>query len=461
MRWALVLLLWLPLLSTAWGDVLQLSDVLNRVERNHPKLRGAELLTQMASAKVLEKRGAFDPAVAVGTGYQRYNSSSTRGKALDYFSTSATVFRTDPSGIKWEAGWINNIGDVKSPASSTGEGGEFFVGASIPLLRGLNMNEKIVSLQQAELREEQTTYDYQAARLTVLLEAGSAYYDWVTSVIQQEIIEENLRLAMVRADQVRQSIEAGDKPRVDQVEADREVEIRREALLKAERTVQKTAIKLALYLWNSQGEAQEVPDQTDSPMSLPESRQVDPAEIADLQVKALELRPELRRLNLEKSVVRLDQDLARNDRLPQLDLKLRPGADTGNQGVGFTFKAGLELIIPLATRSADGREQAASIKLEKLNLDEVEAIRRILLQVRDAAGEVEATRLRLERALEVYRLAKELEEAERLKFEFGDSSLFMVNSRERSTVSAALKVLEIRNEQAQSVLLLETVSGVI
>ena len=102
---------------------------------------------------------------------------------------------------------------------------------------------------------------------------------------------------------------------------------------------------------------------------------------------------------------------------------------------------------------------AASIKLDKLNLDQIESVRRILLEVQDAASEVQTTGLRLERALEVYRLARELEEAERLKFRLGDSSLFLVNSRERSTVAAALKVLEIRNEQAQSLLLLQTVSG--
>jgi outer membrane protein TolC len=425
---------------------LTLETVLEQVESNHPKLRGGRLLNDIAAAKVLEKRGAFDPSVALATGFQRYNSSSEPGKAKNFYANSATVFRTDPSGIKWEAGWVNNQGGVKSPSSSTGDAGELFVGASIPLLRGLNINDKSVQLEQARIMETRVQFGYKQLRLAVLLDAGSAYYNWVTSVMQKEIVEENLRLARQRAEQVAVSIEAGDKPRIDQVEADREVEKRSESLLKAERLVQKAAFKLALYLWNSQGEAQEVPDPAAAPRSLPETEELDQQRLATLQVKALEMRPELSRLSLQQDIVELDRDLARNQRLPQLDLKLRPGADMGFQGVGFTFKAGVELVIPLATRTADGRERAASIKLEKLSLEQVEMVRRILLQVQDAAGELEATRLRLQRALEVYRLAKELEEAERLKFSLGDSSLFLVNSRERSTVAAALKVLEIRNE---------------
>ena len=459
----LLLVLLLAAASSALADsrpeVLTLDAVLGRVEANHPKLRGAQLANRIASAKVLEKQGAFDPGVSLATTYETYNTSSSPGKEYAYFSNRGTVFQTTPSGIKWEAGIVNNQGRVKSPNSSTGDVGEFFVEASIPLLRGLNINEKSVALQQAQIMEEQVRFDYRQLRLAVLLNAGSSYYDWVTAVVQREIVEENLQLAVERAEQVRTSIEAGDKPRIDQVEADREVENRREALIKAERIVQKAALKLALYLWNSSGQADAVPTTEMAPRSLPSGRKVSESEVAELQVEAWQSRPELRRLDLQKDIISLDKDLAANQRLPQLDLKLGPGYDAGNQGIGFNFKAGIQMIIPLATRAADGREMAASIKLDKLSLDQIEMVRRILLEVQDAASEVQTTALRLERALEIYRLARELEEAERLKFRLGDSSLFLVNTRERSTVAAALKVLEIRNEQAQSLLLLETVSG--
>lgn len=458
MRW--MFLLWLCLsLPLAAERQLGLEQVLETVERHHPKLRGAELAQRIASAKVLEKQGAFDPALGLGSGYQRYNSSSSRGSVKDFYENSVSVTRTDPSGVKWEAGWLRNQGTVKSPASSTGDGGEFFVGASIPLLRGLNVNAKSVALQQAELLEQQAGQDYRLLRLFTLLDAGDAYLAWVTTVQQEKVVAENLRLAEERASQVGQAIEAGDRPAIDQVEADREVEKRRELLRQAQREVGKSSLKLALYLWNSGGEPQAVPEPAQAPESLPEVRPADSAELAQMQVQALELRPELRELELRKSIVSLDRDLARNDRLPQLDLKVRPGYDTGAQGAGFTIKAGLELVIPLATRGPDGRERAAKLKLEKLNLDQVEMVRRILLQVQDAAQEVEATRDRLARAVEIYRLARELEQAERLKFEYGDSSLFLVNTRERATVEAALKVLELRNKMAQADLLLRAVRG--
>lgn len=458
MRASLILLLLLTYpVSSEIGEQLTLDQVLQTVDTNHPKLRGSRLLQGVAQAKVTEKLGAFDPAVGFESAYQRYNSSSSPGKALDYVSLAGTVFRTDPSGVKWEAGWLNNQGAVKSPASSTGDVGEFYVEAKVPLLRGLNMNDKLVGLRQAELAAEQMDQTYSQIRLLTLLEAGATYLNWVTSNLAVKVVEENLELATVRADQVRKSIDAGDKPAIDQVEADREVQKRREELRKAQREVAKQAFKLALYLWNSQGEAQEVPPQERAPEEFPTW----PSEfdLGEAQLKALEQRPELKSLKLESSIVDWDRRLAENERLPQLDLGLRPGFDAGPNGVGFTIKAGLQLIIPLATRTADGRERAASLKLEKLSLEQVEMVRRILLQVQDASSELEAAQERLETAMEVYRLARELEEGERRKFEFGDSSLFLVNARERSTVDAALKVLQLRNEMAQAGLLLTAVQG--
>lgn len=468
MRRTLLALFWLWVGTlVAWGEVpshdgagkLTLDVVLQSVESNHPKLKGARLARDVASAKVLEKKGAFDPGLALAAGYQLYNSSSDPGKAKDYTTLSGTYFRTDPSGIKWEAGWINNQGSVKSPTSATGDVGELFVGAGIPLLRGLNINEKSVALEQAQVYEEQIQFEYRQLRLLTLLDAGSAYYNWVTAVIQQEIVKENLQLAEQRAAQVAVAIKAGDRPRIDQVEADREVEKRREAFVKSTRINQKAAFKLALYMWNSDGQSQEVPSDSEAPLSLPQGQAPSPEQLAQYQVQALESRPELRKLELQKDIIELDRKLAVNQKLPQLDLKLRPGADLGGHGIGATFKAGLELVIPLATRTADGRERAASLKLEKLSLEQVEIVRRIALQVMDAASELETTQERLDRAQRVYRLARELEEAERLKFRLGDSSLFLVNSRERATVEAALKVLEIRNESAQAQLLLRAVVG--
>jgi outer membrane protein len=48
-------------------------------------------------------------------------------------------------------------------------------------------------------------------------------------------------------------------------------------------------------------------------------------------------------------------------------------------------------------------------------------------------------------------LARQLEEGERARFDLGDSTLFLVNQRERATAEARVKLIEIQAEYEQSV----------
>jgi hypothetical protein len=63
---------------------LTLTDVLRLVEENHPKLRGVDVQRRAASAKRLEKQGAFDPVFTIGSDYLRFNSTTTRGRNNDF-----------------------------------------------------------------------------------------------------------------------------------------------------------------------------------------------------------------------------------------------------------------------------------------------------------------------------------------------------------------------------------------
>jgi hypothetical protein len=129
---------------------LDLNSFLKSVDRNYPKLRSTRLEREIADAKAQEKRGAFDPIFLTETNLLRYNSTSTRGKA-SYTRMSETVLEVmDRSGVKLSAGQRLNMGSVKSPSSSTGALGEWFVSAKIPLIRDMGVNPKAVAERQAQ-----------------------------------------------------------------------------------------------------------------------------------------------------------------------------------------------------------------------------------------------------------------------------------------------------------------------
>ncbi len=441
------LLLWICLaLAAVAQEPLTLGELLRHVEQHHPILRQADLNLSLARAKVTEKEGAFDPSLLLNSGYQSYNSPTSPGKGKEFTQNGLDFVWTTPSGVKLSAGMDINRGDVKSPASLTGEGGTYYLEAKIPLLRGLDVNEKSIAWQQAQLALPLAQAERALLRLGLLRGAGEAYWDWAAAWQLLEVNQRLLRLAEERLAVVRQRVEAGDMARIDATETEQELERRRGLLVRARRLTESSALKLAFYLWKEPTQEPALPRPEQAPAKLEEPRQLSAEEANQARLQAVERRPEFQGLAVQKEVVALDRALAENDQRPALNLTVSPGVDLGAQGVGPVFKGGLELIIPLRTREADGRLEQARIKLQDLDLKSLLQARKVLLEVEDAISAVDTAYERYRAAARELELAREVERGERYKFEMGDSTVFLINQRERATAEAEMRLLEVHGE---------------
>lgn len=441
------------------SDALTFKKFIDQVEKNHPKLAGAKLQQKIATAKRIEKQGAFDPAIRIGNDWMRYNSTSKKGDAKEAFDNDVSLDFLTRSGIKYSLGGRYNTDDVKSPGSPTGDGGDYFIGMKIPLLRNLGVNEKSAAEDQAFIGESLAETFQQRVRLDLLLNAGATYWDWVIAskkcLIQQNI----LKLAEDRAKAVRYRAAAGDIPVIDSVEAEQEVQRRQGQLTKAERDFQKATYKLATYLWENQSQPSQHPTQGNVPTDWQ-----NPTTLADdVRVKAqdaaVQYRPELKSIQLERQITDIDKKLAKNQRLPEVNLVLGPSFDTGNNGIGPSGKIAIETTIPLRRRTATGQLLAAKYKLEKLSLDQQMLIQQVSLEVDDALSAIDTTYDRFVAAQKELVLAQQLEAGERQKFDLGDSTIFLVNQRERASAEASIKLLETHAEYEVAHLTLLAATG--
>jgi outer membrane protein len=441
------------------APVLTLDEVLALVESNHPKLLGADAERRVASAKRLEKQGAFDPVINFGSDFLRYNSTSRPGSLLEARTNDMEVEWLTRSGVKLFAGSRYNFGNVKSPLSATGEAGEYYVGVKVPFLRGRGINEKAAAERQALIGEPLAAEQLTLTRLELQLKAAEVYWEWVAAKRKLDVARSLLELAKVRTDAVRERVAAGDLPRIDTTEAEQEVRRREGGAVKAERDLQKAAFKLSLFLWDAGGQPMSAPTAANVPPSLPPpARFADEREVEGQRV-ALERRPELKIISLSRDITQVDLVLGRNRRLPAVDFTFSPGRDTGPGGVGATLKAGLTISLPLRQRTAEGQIEAAQLKMQKLDFDLQNQRQAILVEVRDALNAINTTYERYRAAEQEVRLARELEEGERTRFSFGDSTLFLVNQRERATAEAENKLIEIHAEYEQAVAAFRAVTG--
>lgn len=456
----LITLLHAPL---AWSEAtslpLSLEDVLVRVQRNHPKLKGAELERRMASAKRLEKQGAFDPAIIFEDDTQRYNSYPERGKAKFESLNNLSVGVLTRYGAKISLNSNFNYGDVKSPASGTGGSGTHFLGLNLPLLRGARINDKSAAERKALIGEPLANAEFSQARLALLLRASHSYWEWVAAKQRTDVNRSLTQLAEVRARQVQERADAGDLPLMDAVEAKQEVQRRQELLFKTQREFQKATFSIANYLWDDTGNDVKRPMPEQAPETLPEPKAVTHEEVQTARLIAVQSRPELSQIALLRNMTDVDLELARNQFLPIVDLYTGPGVDTGAGSIGPVFKAGVSVVVPLRNRTARGQVEQSKLKLEKLDLDQKAVLQQILLEVDDTASELNMAHQRYEAAKQAYQLARQLEEGERTRFELGDSTLFLVNQRERATAEALIRLIELKTEYQQAQVRLMAVTG--
>ena len=437
---------------------LDLGAILRRIDANYPKLASQRQEIVVARAREKERRGVFDPVATAGTESQRYNSSSFPGKAYEQTVNYGQVEITDANGVKLYGGYRLNGGNVKSPLSANGALGEPFLGVLVPLSRGFGINPRTVALSQARLGIPLAEQAVAQVRLETLRDGATAYVEWTASAARRRIARRILVVARARADAVRRRFEAGDEREMSVVEANAEVERREGALAKAERDVQKAALKLRLYLWNADGTPAAFDLETDAP-PLPDAPALGEPEVeADLR-RALETRPEIAAVDLGREVLRLTLELARNDRRPALDLGVSAGYDAGSGGIGPTSKIGLYLTVPLRQNAVDGRIADAQAKLRKLDLDRALLIQSIRTEVADAVSAVRTAYDRVQAARAEVALNRRLERMETLAFELGEGTIFLLNQRERARAESEGRLIDVLAEYQSALALLRAASA--
>ena len=251
----------------------------------------------------------------------------------------------------------------------------------------------------------------------------------------------------LRDEAVAARVERGDLPAIERADNGRAIEQRRAQRAQAERGLEQAAIELALFFRDADGRATP-PPRARLPRALPEpGPAATRSGVDDLSV-ALAARPEARRIALQLRQNAIEMRYNRNQLAPGLDLQLVGSQDFGQDIPRRPdlskpiFEVSLLLDIPLQTRVARGKLDAATALASRLQYQATFAKDRIEADVRDAQSAISRAAERVEAARREVRLAEQLEEAERTRYAQGDSQLLIVNLREQQTAEAELRAID-------------------
>ena len=439
-------------------SVLEFSEFLAYVKRYHPTVKQANLIFSESEAKLLKARGAFDPKFSVD-----YDKKEFKDK--NYYNKLNTSFKIPTwYGVELKGNYERNSGTYLNPENTVPGDGLFSLGLSVSLARDFLINQRMASLKQAKLYQKQALADQQVLVNDIIFAASSAYFEWLKRYREKELYSSFLENAEQRFLGIKRSYELGDKPSIDTTEARIAYNNRRLNLEKAKLNYAKASLSLSNFLW-----IEEVPVELQENI-IPEisvKNQIDEllnlSKISELQ-SDISLHPKLKSLNLKIEGLKVEKRLKANKLMPKIKVQYNLLSETPEQVNTLhlsDYKAKVSLSLPLFFRKeradlrlAKYKLQAVDFKLQNTRLSLKNKFEAVLQEISAYQNQIRITK-------SIVSDYSTLLKGEERKFQEGESSLFLINSRESKLIQNKLKAIDLENSFLNSKGKLFNVSGFI
>ena len=494
---------------------LSLNEAIRKALENNNTIEVARTDVRFQETQLRSLLGNYDPVFSILPTYRR--NSTTGSTATNDFNVNSDVSGLiKPGGGNYSVFFNNSRTENRfaqnqlSSGSNIGGGSTsalYFANLGVqfnqPLLRnfGIDNTRRLIKIQRKVL--QQSDADFRRQTIEIISQVQRAYWDLVFALRDQQNRQANLNLSKENLRQVEARIEAGAAAPLARAEVATELANREGDVLLAAQQVTTTENTLKTLVLKDptmpEWSYSFVP--TDSPVYSN-----DPIVLDDAMKDAIENRPELRRLKLQKDINAIDLDFFRNQTKPRIDLNttfsLGGLSQTGNQipeGLtvpqftgndkilldklnpllpanmrienpnipvtpppGFltggynqalrnilrtdapSYSVGLTIQFPLRNRTAEANLAGAKVIQEQIDAQTRSQEQIVVAEVRNAVQSVETARERVLTARRAVQNAEIQLEGERKLYEVGRSTQFLLFQRENALTNA--RNSEIRAE---------------
>jgi len=367
-------------------------------------------------------------------------------------------------GANFIAGYRLGLGkfaDYDGKQQTNGDG-ELRVGVQVPLWRNGPIDRRRANIARAELGRDIAGLGLKQQRLDTQRAAAQRYWDWVAAGRRLQIAQRLLEIARIRDRAVQTRVVRGDIAAIEQTENARAIAQRVAQVAQAELGLEQAVVELSIYLRDDDGEPLRAATAR-LPSGFPEPALPDPRQLEADLVAAPTRRPEPARFAAQREQSEVELRWASNQLAPALDVQVLASVDLGAGSVTRQkpeLETGVFLEIPLRNRQARGRIDAARAGARRAQAQANLARDRVQADVRNAASAIRTAHARVAATRQEVTLALELERAERMRFELGDSTLLFVNLREQAAAEAALREVDALADYHRAVVSYQTATGV-
>lgn len=459
-------------------------DALQRALEANFDLRVEALSPAIAAAEIRVEEGAFLPSVF---GEADYNDNTKSQNSIDFAALQQRIFEEENlvlrSGVGTRLPWgttlelsvqlrelDNSVNRAGLPNALFSPEYDAFGGLTLrqPLLRGFGRAANLAKLRVARSQLVITDRTREISVNNKSVEVLNAFYDLAYAQANVDVKSGAVKVADQFLRETERRVELGLLDPVDRAEARVRVSEANEELIQARDFLRERQLELVRLLALA-------PDGGETPRPTVAAELISAAPklaVSDYFPAALKHRPDYQ-LTLE----RVDQEeirhaAARNERLPQFDVRMSYGlyglASGYGKAIDQAYSAdepqwgvGVSMTIPLSPREGRAKVTASSLRVRQAGLRVEQLRQRIALEIENAVRRLDLLAQRLATARTSVAFADEGLQLERARLENGRTSAFSVAELQRRLADAQTRELAARVDLTKAVTELWSVSGLL
>jgi len=415
-------------------QVFNLEQFLLHVREHHPVAVVTNNQIEAANLYINQSKGSFDPVLFSGIDQKLYEGKT-------YYSTISTGLKIPTRiGVDLKAMSDWNRGTYLNPQNNVPASGLSYLGLEAQLGRGMFTDERRTQIRRAEIALEMSSTERQLALNELLYEAGQVFIHWQEQYAHFTLAQQGYAFAQLRFEQLITNATFGERAYIDTVEASAQLYLRKIEL--EQRSLQLTNARLSVenFLW----------EKGQFPLSLDDNVEPDQLELKAPRMQlddSLSAHPILTYYDWKLKDLDFERRLKLEQLKPQLSVNynlLTPTPDLLSSNYSWSnYKWGANLYIPILLRKERNSLAITKLKIENTQLEQQLKLRDLRTKQLQIRNEWNTTVEQCSYALTISSRYNELAEAERVLFDTGESTLFLVNAREISFLSAQGKVYEL------------------